>query len=270
MNLIGSLRPGTAHKSLIGMIHLPPLPGTPFFQPGSLQTTIENAVANAIALDKAGMDGCLLQTVDRIYPVADEADPARVSAMAMIAQSVRQSVRQDFQIGVQIMINANCASIAVAKLCGGTFIRASAFVGATLSAHGLVQAAPDRVMRYRRNLDALDVGVIAEIASMHFSWLGGDKSVGEVARLARTAGAEAVAISDPHEDRLLNMIDDVRSATPDMPLLLAGGSNFGNVSRILPRVDGAFVGTAIEAQGWGSQIDPVLAADYVTRVRKAG
>ena len=71
-------------KVVIGMVHLLPLPGTPFYQEGTLEQTIENAVADATALYEGGADGCLIQTVDRVYPARDEADYARVAAMATI------------------------------------------------------------------------------------------------------------------------------------------------------------------------------------------
>ena len=62
-----------------------------------------------------GADGCLIQTVDRVYSTKDEADYARVAAMAAIVKAVADATRPDFQVGVQIMVNALKASLAVAK-----------------------------------------------------------------------------------------------------------------------------------------------------------
>jgi predicted TIM-barrel enzyme len=61
-------------KVVIGMVHLLPLPGTPFYQEGTMEQTLDNAVVDAMALYQGGADGCLIQTVDRVYPAADEAD----------------------------------------------------------------------------------------------------------------------------------------------------------------------------------------------------
>src|SRR5918992_905890 len=90
-------------KVIIGMVHLLPLPGTPFFQEGNFEQALEKAVADATALDQGGADGCLIQTVDRIYPAGDEADYARVAAMAAIVKAVSDATSPTFQIGVQIM-----------------------------------------------------------------------------------------------------------------------------------------------------------------------
>src|SRR6266699_7184382 len=51
-------------KVVIGMVHLLPLPGTPFYQEGNVERALPKAVADATALDNGGADGCLLQTGD--------------------------------------------------------------------------------------------------------------------------------------------------------------------------------------------------------------
>ena len=61
------------NKVVIGMVHLLPLPGTPFYEEGNVETALAKAVADATALEQGGADGCLIQTVDRIYPPTDDA-----------------------------------------------------------------------------------------------------------------------------------------------------------------------------------------------------
>jgi len=261
---------GHSHKTLIGMIHAGPLPGTPFHKEGSFGRTVEDAVASATALYDAGADGCLIQTVDRVYPVVDEADPARIAAMGILAQAVRRVVPWEFRIGIQIMRNANCAAIGVAHVAGCDFIRATALVGTTMSPHGLVRGEPDRVMRYRAALRAERIAVVADIATMHFSWFGEKKGVGDIARAAQLVGASAVAVSHDRHDQLAENIEQVREAVPDMPILLAGGCNLSNLGRLMPIVDGAFVGTAIERDGWGTGIDRDKAAAFVEAARRTG
>lgn len=72
--------------------------------------------------------------------------------------------------------------------------------------NGLVQADPLGVMEYRNKINADDVKIIAEVASMHFRWLGGAKPVGEIARAAVVASADAVSLSHPDEDIVLAMV----------------------------------------------------------------
>jgi uncharacterized protein len=165
------------------------------------------------------------------------------------------------------MRNALKASLAVARVAGGSYIRAGALVGMTLTAHGLVRANPLDVMEYRRRIDARDVRVIAEVDSMHFKWLGGSRPTAEVARSARTAGADAVSLGDPDERRTLEMIAAVRAAVPGLPIVLAGYTNHENAGRLLAAADGAFVGTCLERGGWGGEIDVERVRAYMDVVR---
>jgi hypothetical protein len=249
------------------MVHLAPLPGTPFYEEGSFRETLNRAVDSARALHEGGADGCLVQTVDRVYGAGEESDPARTTAMGLVVAAVAAATGPEFQVGVQLMRNALRASLAVAKVAGGSYIRAGALVGATLTPSGLVQADPLGVMEYRNKINARNVKIIAEVDSMHFQWLGGAKPVGEVARAAVRAGADAVSLSHPDDETTLEMIAAVREAVPDVPVVLAGRTNHDNAARLLAAADGAFVGTCLETGGWGGRIDVEKVKAYVDIVR---
>lgn len=249
-------------KVVIGMVHLLPLPGTPFFQEGNFEQALEKALADATALDQGGADGCLIQTVDRIYPAGDEADYARVAAMAAIVHAVAKATRPTFQIGVQIMLNALTASVAVAKVCSGSFLRCTALVGATLTASGMVEANPHDFLTYRSRIGANHIKLIAEVNSRHFQWAG-DRSTAEVARLATRAGAHAVEVAHPDEDTSARLVREVKQAMPQVPVILGGYTNHENVTRRLAEADGAFVGACFEPEGWGGRIAVERVREYV-------
>jgi membrane complex biogenesis BtpA family protein len=250
-------------KTVLGMVHLPPLPGTPFHEDGSLGQIIDTAVGSALALAEGGADGCLVQTVDRVYHPGEDSDPARTAAMALVVSAIAQATSDDFQIGVHLMRNALKASLAVAKVAGGSYIRASALVGATLTPHGMVEGHPLEVMEYQAKINAGRIKIIAEVESMHFRWLGGDKPVAEVARAAVSSGADAVALADKNETRVLEMITEIREAVPGAPVILAGYTTHQNAARLLAAADGAFVGRCLESGGWGGQVDAALVRAYM-------
>ena len=258
-------------KLVLGMIHLQALPGTPYHRDGSFQEILDTAVRSASSLEEGGADGCLIQTVDRVYSPGEKSDPARIAALSLITRAVVEAVGPDFRVGAQLMRNAVRSSLAVVKVAGGCFTRVSALVGATMSASGLVQADPLAVMDYRRKIDAQNVKIIAEVASMHFAWLGGGKSVSEVASSARQAGADAVSLCHPDDDTTMEMIAAVRAACPGLPIILAGHTHHGNAARLLGSplgADGAFVGTCLEMAGWGSAIDPDRVKSYVASIHE--
>lgn len=254
-------------KLVLGMVHLQPLPGTPFYEHGSFARTIETAIKSVRALHDGGADGCLIQTVDRVYSAGDEADPARTTAIGLIVHAARQEVGAEFEIGVQIMRNALKASLAVATVAGGTYIRAGALVGATMTATGLIQPDALSLMEYRTMLSARDIAVVADVWSMHYEWFGSHKPVGEVAHAARAAGADAVALCHPNEQNTLDLIASVRSRAPGLPIILAGHTNHDNVALLLAQANGAFVGSCLERGGWGGEIDVDRVKEYVQIVR---
>jgi membrane complex biogenesis BtpA family protein len=249
-------------KVVLGMVHLLPLPGTPFYQEGNLEQALDKAVADATALYRGGADGCLIQTVDRVYSAADEADYARVAAMAAITKAVAEATGPEFQIGVQIMLNALKASVAVASVCGGSFLRCTALVGATLSAAGIVEANPHDFLTYRARIGANRITLIAEVHSRHFRWLG-DRPVAEVARMAMRAGARAVEVSHADEDTNARLVREIKQALPHLPVILGGYTDHDNVARRLAEADGAFVGACLETDGWGSRVDEERVREYV-------
>ena len=249
-------------KAVLGMVHMGAMPGTPFYEEGSYEATFEKAVSDAQALYQGGADGCLVQTVDRVYTTKDESDPARIAGVANIVYAISQRTGPEFQIGVQLMRNALKASLGIAKVCGGSYLRCGALVGATLTSHGIVEANPYDVMSYRAQIGAKHIKMIAEIDSMHFKWFGG-KPVGEVAAQARYVGADAVSLGDPDEETTLRMIREVRKAVPGLPIILAGYTNHANAARMMAEVDGAFVGTSLEKGKWGGPIDVERVREYV-------
>jgi membrane complex biogenesis BtpA family protein len=249
-------------KIVIGMVHLLPLPGTPFYQDGNVDRALTKAVADATALYHGGADGCLIQTVDRVYPTADEADYARVAAVAAIARAVAEATGPEFQIGVQIMLNALKASVAVATVCGGSFLRCTAFVGATLTASGTVEANPLDFLTYRARIGGNHIKLIAEVNSMHFRWMG-DRSTADVARMAARMGADAVEVAHPDEATNARLVQEVKQALPHLPVILGGHTNHENVARRLAVADGAFVGTCLQGEGWGGHVDIERVRAYV-------
>lgn len=241
-------------KVILGLVHLLPLPGTPFYEDGNMEKTLDKAIADATALYEGGADGCLVQTIDGVYPAGDDADYARVAAMANIVKAVSDATGPEFQIGVQILWNALKPSLAVAKVSGGSFLRCNAFVGSTMTTSGIVEADPVGFHHYRKQIDAQNITLIAEVESMHFKWLGG-KPVAEVARTAARTGAQAVEIAHKDEATNLQMIREIKEVSPDLPVILGGHTNHENAARRLAEADGAFVGTCFETEGWGGRID---------------
>ena len=258
-------------KLVFGLIHLRPMPGTPFYKDGDLEESIKKAIHDAKALENGGASGCLIQTVDKIYPSGDDTDYVRVAGMAVVANEVKKAVGRDFKVGVQIMWNCITPSLAVAKSVGADFTRCTALVGSVQSPYGLVEANPLKVFEYRRKIEAEGVELLAEVSGYHRpdfrDGYDRDLLLGYV-RSAVNFGARAVEIM--HKDEELNnqMVMDIHKAFPHVPVILGGGTDLTNVSSRLALADGALVGSCFEDGNWGGMINEATVAAYMEQVRK--
>lgn len=253
---------GQGQKYVIGMVHLLPLPGTPFYVEHSLDQIIEKAVQDALALSRGGAHGCLIQTVDRVYSNTDDTDYARVAAFTLVVQAVKKAVPADFLIGVQLMWNCITPSLAVAKVCEVDFVRCSVLVGTSDSPYGVVQGQPLLVQEYRRKLNAQNISLVAEIQGYHFQ--GSADLLGEIssrAYFAMYAGADAVEIVDKDEEKNNLMAKTLQDL--GIPVVLGGGTTAENVQRRMHYANAVFVGSHFQNKAWGGAIDETIVKNYM-------
>ncbi|HUF36994.1 MAG TPA: BtpA/SgcQ family protein [Anaerolineales bacterium] len=253
-------------KIVIGMVHLVPLPGTPHFIEGNFEKALEKGVADARALETGGADGCLVQTVDRVYPLGDEADWARVAAFAAIVHEVMKATGPGFQVGVQIMWNALHASLGVAHAMGASFMRCAALIGVSDSPYGPIQGDPLKFLNYRNQLGNTNIKLIAEVDGMHYRSANGKPAV-DLARMAMGVGADGVEIAHSDEEQNNRTVAEIKQKFPKLPVFLGGHTNHENAARRMKQADGAFVGSCLEKDGWGSSIDVDKVLEYVEIVR---
>lgn len=254
-------------KLIIGLVHLVPMLGTPLYEDGNLEKMTKKAIEDCLTLKKNGADGGLVQTVDVYYPTTDDTDYARVAGLAAVVARCRDAVGPDFLVGAQIMWNCITPSLAVCKAAGADFTRASALAGNTESMFGTIEANPLKVAEYRKKIEAMNVGMLAEISGYHHV---GEYSADNIRSLARTSmhlGANAIEVC--HKDFAHNeqLVKDVKSAG-NYPVILGGNTNVENCKERLRYADGALVGSAFEGGNWGGPIIGSIVADYVKRVRE--
>lgn len=253
-------------KLVIGLVHLVPMLGTPLYEDGNLDKMTRKAIDDCLTLKKKGADGGLVQTVDVYYPSTDDTDYARVAGLAAVTARVRDAVGEDFLIGAQIMWNCITPSLAVCKAAGADFTRATALVGNTESMFGTIEANPLKVAEYRRKIEAMGIGILAEISGYHHV---GEYSAENVRSLARTSmhlGANAIEVNHKDFGHNEQLVKDVKSVG-DYPVILGGSTTVENCSDRLRYADGALVGSAFQGGNWGGPIIGSIVEEYVRKVR---
>jgi len=108
-------------KSIIGMVHVKALPGTPkhHLEPAQI---IDKALKEAIIYKKAGIDSIMIENMHDIPYIKGGVGHEVSSLMTLIAYLIKQET--NLPIGIQILAGANKEALAVAKASSIDFIRA--------------------------------------------------------------------------------------------------------------------------------------------------
>jgi membrane complex biogenesis BtpA family protein len=164
------------HKALIAMIHVRPLPGTPRWT-GPLAAVVEQAVLEARVLTEAGFDGLLIENMHDVPYLKGEVGPEITAAMTAVGVAVRAA--SPLPLGVQILAAANRAALAVAQACGAQFVRVENFAYAHVADEGLMaDAEAGPLLRYRRQIGADGIAIMADVKKKHSSHAITGTSVG--------------------------------------------------------------------------------------------
>jgi membrane complex biogenesis BtpA family protein len=255
---------------LLGMVHLPPLPGAPRYD-GDRREMRASALADALALAESGFDGLLVENFGDA-PFYPEDVPKHV--VAELTATVRElSIAIDVPFGVNVLRNDAEAAMSVAAATGGSFVRVNVHTGVRATDQGQITGRAHETLRLRERLDA-DVAILADVDVKHSAAVA-DRDIAAVATETIDRGlADALVVSGPatgeaaDDDRLRAVVDARDDADRAVPVLVGSGVTVENAPALLERTDGAIVGTAIKHDGETTNpVDPERASELVEAVR---
>lgn len=226
---------------IIGMIHLPPLPG--FEGSQGIDHAIRHAVADLRVLEDGGVDGVLVENeYDRPHRVS--ATPETIAAMTRITRAVVQESESAI-VGCEILLNDPTASLAVAKMAGASFIRTDYFADRmTRPEYGEFEIDPFILLEYRRSIGAENVLILADI-QVKYATMVEPRTLSESAKLACENGADALVVTGDASGDAPTIQHLRDSACTELPVLIGSGLAAGNAETLLPECAGAIVGTAL-------------------------
>jgi membrane complex biogenesis BtpA family protein len=254
-------------RTLIGMVHLAPLPGSPRWE-SSMEHAIGLAVADARALSEGGMDALLVENYGDAPFTAGRVEPATIAAMAVIVAALRAAV-PGVPLGVNVLKNDPRAALAVACATGARFIRVNVHAGAVVADQGIVQSDAYHTLRDRRLL-AADVRLFADVQGKHAVPLAPVELEQEARDLVHRGLADALVVSGRATGDATPLADvkRVRSAVPSTPLLVGSGVTADTVAELLSVADAAIVGTFVKREGHvGNPVDPERVRRLVAAAR---
>ena len=235
-----------AAKPLIGVIHLPPLPGYPG-SPG-LAAVIAHALAELAVYRVGELDGVLVENeLDQPHRVA----AGRETIAVMTAVTRELVAAAQLPVGIEILLNDPEASLAVALAAEADFIRTDYFADEmSRPEHGTMRIAPGQVIAYRAGIGAEHVLILADIQVKYAQMLA-PRTLAESAREAFEQRADAIVVTGTRTGHAPTP-DDVQAARAgagDCPVLIGSGLDPSNGRSLLDAADGAIVGTSLMRDG---------------------
>ena len=213
-------------KPILGMIHMPALPGAPRSD-RTMEQLVEWALAEAGKLERAGLDACIVENVGDVPLFRDRVPPVTTAAMAVLVAEVKRATKM--KVGVNVLRNACEEALAVAHVCGADFIRCNVVIGAYVTDQGIIQGCAAELARLRRNLGS-DVLIFGDVHVKHAHPLF-DVPIEYAAQdLAERGGVDAVIVSGPRSPipPTWERLDTVKNAV-ELPVVIGSGIDLHNV-----------------------------------------
>lgn len=264
-------------KPIIGMVHLFPLPGSPLYDPHSLdiKKLTNLAVEDAMHLERGGVDGLQIENIwDYPYLKGHDIGNETVAAMAAIAVKVTEAV--DIPIGINCHLNGGFAATAIALAVGAKWVRVFEWVNAYVSHAGITEGIGAKLARYRSMLKADDIKYLCDVNVKHGShFIISDRSIPEQAYDAQSEGADAIIVTgfETGIPPTYEKVSELSSAI-SLPVFLGSGITAENASRLLSCSDGAIVGSTFKEDGnWKNVVceeNVKHFMDIIKNVRKEG
>lgn len=258
-------------KTIIGMVHLPPLPGTPLYDAqGGMQAIRDWAKRDLEALQAGGIDAVMFcNENDRPYQL--DADMASATAVADVVASLRDELSIPF--GVNVLWDPK-ATLAVAAATGAAFCR-EIFTGAFAGDFGLWIRSASDAFHYRRKIGAENVRLLFNI-NAEFAAPLAPRPVAEVAKsVVFSSMPDAICVSGPitsqpvEASSMAEVADAVRPT--GTPILINTGFRVSNARELLQYADGAIVGSSLKVEGvtW-NPVDQQRVKELMETVAQAG
>ncbi|MFN8455105.1 MAG: BtpA/SgcQ family protein [Anaerolineae bacterium] len=254
-------------KTIIGMIHVDPLPGTPKNYSG-MPEIIAKAKAEAKLYQEAGIDMLAIENMHDI-PYTQVIRPEIIAAMTIIGYEVKNVT--GLRTGIQILAGGNKEALAAALAGGLDFIRAEGFVFGHVADEGYFDACAGEVLRYRRQIGADDILVLTDIKKKHSSHaITADVDIVETAHAAEFFLSDGVIVTGvaTGQEASLEELQQVKAAV-NIPVLVGSGVTVENVERYLAVADALIIGSYFKKGGhWIQGVDFERVKRFMEKVNK--
>ncbi|HYN88025.1 MAG TPA: BtpA/SgcQ family protein [Ardenticatenaceae bacterium] len=254
-------------KPVLGVVHLLPLPGSEGYRGDGLAPILDRAVDEARVLAAGGVDAILFQNTGDL-PAGADGGPETIACMSVIGAALRREV--NCPLGVNILANGASSAVAVAQAVGAAFVRIKVYVGAVMTAEGILTGAARETLAFRRRIQAEEIAIVADVYDRTSAPVGTMPITVAADLAARHGHADALVVAGYSVEDSLARIAEIKGAVPETPVLAGGGTTAANVGKFLESCDGVIVGSSVKDTGqFVGRVDPSRLAAYMEAVEAA-
>lgn len=234
-------------KAIIGMVHLPPLPGAPLWKGETLEEILDFAKKDAIQLAAGGAHALIIENQNDQPFITGSVPPLTVTAMTVLAYEIKKAV--SLPMGINVLFNDWQAELAIAAAVRAEFIRVEVLVDSCWSDMGFLPASAPDLLRMRAALP-IRIKLLADIQGKYTSPCV-PKSLVDSAADAEVRGlADAVIVtgSGTGHSAPLENIQRVKEKV-HIPVLAGSGITAENLPEVFAVADGAIIGSYFKKDG---------------------
>jgi membrane complex biogenesis BtpA family protein len=257
-------------KPIIGVIHLPPLPGAPRYAGSAMRDIYAAAAADARTLAAGGIDGIMIENAgDMPFARPEDIGPETVAALTAACLEVRTAVPTP--IGITCVANGVIPALAIAKAVGAGWVRANQWVNAYVANEGILNGPAPQAMRYRSQIGAGDVRIFADVhVKFGAHAITADRSISEQATDAEWFDADVLIATGTRTGSPTSAreVEEVARGT-SLPVIVGSGLAPEQVAELFAVADGAIVGQWLKREGrWWNPVDPHRVEQLMAAVGK--
>ena len=238
---------------LIGVVHLPAMPGDPHHAGGEFDEVVAHALRDADALVAGGVDGVIVENFGSSpFWKGDAGSRLPPHQVALMTRVVRAIVERDaVAVGVNCLRNDAHSALGIAAATGASFIRVNVHTGTYVTDQGLIDGEAAETLRYRQSIGATSVRVLADVLVKHATPLAPMTMSTAVKEALGRGGADAIIVTrtgtgEPVDEESLS---EAIHAAGEGGLFIGSGLEPERAQRLAPQLTGAIVGTWLKEEG---------------------
>lgn len=242
---------------LVGVLHLPPLPGAANYRGASVGEIAEAAATDAGILQSAGFTDVMVQDAGD-NPQPTRVGAATVAALAVVGAAVRAAT--NVGLGVIVGHNDGAASVAVAHAVGAQFVRVKVLTGVSVGPGGFIEGCSLEVAQMKRLLGS-DVDVWADVHEATSAALVGAMPWAAAQSLAFGGADKLIVTRDSGVNDALEDIAGLKCAVGEgIDVLVGGRVTAATLPAVVAGADGAILGSVLNTRrGDVARVDEITA-----------